>query len=163
MNPVLQKIIDDITAKVQPKDQEMYQRTVSAGLHIMFDPSTHQNMQLVQNPETRKHPEQTIAQGVSGLMYMMYIQSKKTLTIEVMSLAGAALMAHAIDFAERSLGLKFSNDMIALTTKLLVEQLFQRLGVGKEQLQQAINEGAAKIQQSGGQTPPQGALSQAGA
>ena len=149
-NQTLQRIEKEIEAKVPPDKRDGFLRTVIAGEKIMFDEKTHANMELVKNPEARKDPVRTIAQGIAGLMWLMFMQSKQKMPYEVMIFAGTVLMCKAIDFAERGLKIPFDNDMIAQTTKLLAEQLFTKLGITPEQLQEAINKGAQEIQDNQG-------------
>lgn len=149
MNKTLEQIEKEIESKVTPKNKRAFTKAVIAGEKIMFDEKTHQNMELIKNPETRNQPVQTIAKGIAGLMWVMYMQSKKSMDFEVLILSSIVLMAKAIDFAERGLKIPFDNKMIADTTKLMAQMLFQRLGISPEQLQQAITDGAADIKQNG--------------
>lgn len=74
---------------------------------------------------------------------------------EVMVYSGIVLMAHVLDFAERAYGIQVTNELVAQTTKLLAENLFKKLNVSPEQLQQLINNGAEEIRayKSGRLTP----------
>jgi hypothetical protein len=76
---------------------------------------------------------------------------------EVLIMAGTILLTKAIDFAERGYGIQFDNAMIAQSTKILAEALFNKLGISPEQLSEAIQKGKGEIEahQQGGQ--PQGA------
>lgn len=154
MNPTLiaikQKMSDSIDKIIEqgqmpPKAKQFYTNTVTAGLKIMFDPSTHANMELIKNPDSRKHPVETISQGIAGLMWLMYKQSKNTMPIAIMIIAGTSVMADAIDFAERGLGIKFDNSMIARTTQLLSENLFTKMGVSREMLKGAVEKGRQEV------------------
>jgi hypothetical protein len=155
----LKKIEAEITAKVQehaPQNFAAFKKAVLAGDKIMFDPKTHQNMELVKNPATRSDPVNTIAKGVSGLMWLMYQQSRQTMDLQVMITAGIVLMTHAIDFAERGLGIQFDGKMIGDATQTLAYLIMKRLGISPEQLGEAIQKGAGEIkQQQGGQQPQQ--------
>lgn len=157
MNPILQQIIDNIGDKVKPEDKDDFDRAVTAGKHILFDPSTHANMELIKNPDSRKDPINTISTGIAGLGYLMYVQSKKTLPPEALIPACIVLMCHVFDFAERGLGIQTDNNTIARTTEMFMQKVFEKMGVSPEQLQEAINKGAAEIQahQEGQQAPPE--------
>ncbi len=161
MNQILTNIESGILAHVSPENKQMLDKAVLAGQKIMFDPQTHANMELVKNPESRKTPVQTLSKGVAGLMWLMYMQSHKSMPPEVVVMAGTILMCKAIDFAERGLGIQFNNDMIAEAMKLLTEQLFTKMGVSPEQLQDAIQKGHNDIQSyHQDQQSKQGLLSQ---
>lgn len=134
-----------IDSQVSAKNKKLYKRVVFAGMKIMFDKKTHANMQLVQNPESRKDPVNTIASGIAGLMQLLYIQSKKTLPPEVVVMAGMTLMFKAMDFAERGLQIPINKDIINSTTKRIIELLFTKLGVSEQQLQAQIEKGRQQI------------------
>lgn len=161
MSEILNKIkqemsnnIDKIIGQGQldPKAKQWYVNTVTAGLKIMFEPETHANMELIKNPASRKNPTETISSGIAGLMWLMFQQSKKTMPTPILIMAGVTLMAEAIDFAERGLGIKFDSAMIAKTTQMVSEHLFTKLGISQEQLKEAVNKGRDEIiQHQGGQ------------
>jgi hypothetical protein len=143
MNPTLQKIRESISEKVSPQNKEAFEKAVIAGNKIMFeDENTHSHLQIVQNPAgVRQNPPQAVAQGVSGLMWVLYMQSKQTMQYEVLIMAGVVMLCEAIDFAERGLGIPFDSKMIATATKILAESLFNRLNISPEMLQEAIQKG----------------------
>jgi hypothetical protein len=145
MNPVLKKIMDDLSAKVSEQNKDAYKKTVLAGSRIIFDPKTHANLELVKNPESRKTPTQTIAKGIGNLMWLMFLQSKKMMGFEPMIMGGLTLMCEVIDFAERGLKIPFDQDMIAETSKLAVEAMFEKMGITPEDLEEAIKKGGAEI------------------
>lgn len=147
MNKILEKIQNDIAEKVTEANQQAFANTVKAGLKIMFDQNMNKQLELVKNPESRKQPIQTIANGIAGLMWAMYKKSSNKMKPEVMVMVGVVLMAHAIDFAERAYNIPFDADMIAETSKLLAERIFVKLGITQEQLQQAINQGSEEVSQ----------------
>jgi hypothetical protein len=172
MNPQLKQIEAELDAKVKqhaPEQYASFKKTVVAGDKIMFDPKTHQHMELVKNPNSRKNPVNTVANGVSGLMWVMYMQSRKTMRPEVLIMAGTVLLMHAIDFAERGLKIQFTPEMIGQATKTLAYILFKKLGISEDQLAEAIQKGASEIKQSRGgqraapeQPAPEGMLAKAG-
>jgi len=145
INATLTKIEQGITEKVTPENREAFQKAIIAGGKIMFDPKTHAHMEIVKNPAARKEPVKTVALGVSGLMWVMFMQSKRTMPIEVLIMAGTVLMTKAIDFVERGIGIPFDNDMIAQCTKILAESLFNKLGITPEQLNEAIQAGKQEM------------------
>lgn len=147
INEALTKIEQGIESKVLPKNKEAFLKAVIAGEKIMFDPKTHQNMELVKNPESRKDPVGTVAKGIAGLMWVMFMQSKQTMSYDTLIMSGIVLMTKAIDFAERGIGIAFTPQMIADTTKKMAELLMNKLGISPEQLNEAIQKGADEIQQ----------------
>lgn len=147
MNPLLAKIQEDIEAKVPQEDKEDFINTIKAGRKILYDPKTHQNLELVKNPESRKDPVNTIAKGIAGLGYVMWMQSKRQMPPDVLIPALVVLMADIMDFSEQAFGLEVSNGMVAATTKEFIAQVFVKLGVKQEHLQAAVEKGQAEIGQ----------------
>jgi len=157
MNPTLQRIEQALDEKVKQHTPDTYQdfkNAVLAGDKIMFDKNANKNLELVKNPESRKDPVNTVAKGIAGLMWLMYQQSKQSMDLAVIIQAGYVLMLHAIDFAERGLGITFDNTMIEKCGQTLAYILMQRLGIDENQLAEAIRQGQAEVQQSK-QQPPQ--------
>jgi hypothetical protein len=175
MNPILQQIEDNISKNVLPDDRKAFEHSVEAGKHILFDPQSHQNMELIKNPKSRENPAETISTGIVGLGWVMYEHSDRTLPPGGLICACIILICEVLDFSERGLGIEITNELVAQTTKLFMEKMFKKLGVQPEQLQQAIMKGKGEIQQHlagqqggepsqtpPGQTKPQGMLAQAG-
>lgn len=146
MNPILTNIISGIEQHVSKPNLPAYHNVVLAGKKILFDPTTHANMELVKNPASRKDPVNTISQGVAGLMYLMYLQSKQKMPIEVLIMAAITMMCEVYDFAETGLGVQVTPDGVANTTQQLAELLFRKLGITPEQLNHAIAVGHQEIQ-----------------
>ena len=149
MNPILTSIEQEIKAKIEkfaPEVKDAYAKVVLAGDKIMFDTKTHQHMELVKNPESRKDPVNTVSSGVTGLMWVMYQQTKRKMDNRVLIMAGTAILMHAIDFAERGLGITFSQEMIAEAAQKLAYNLFKKLGISPEQIDAAVAEGAKQVQ-----------------
>jgi hypothetical protein len=157
MNPILEKIIAGIEEHVKPENKRAYDNTVLAGKKILFDPKTHSHMQLIANPESQKDPVGTISNGVAGLIWIMYRESKNSMLPEVMIMAGITLMCDVLDFAERGLNIKIDNQMVAATTKGLTDSLFSKLKITPEQMREAVKKGRAEIMDykaKYGNTPP---------
>lgn len=168
MNPILSSIAQGISDKVRPENKQAFENAVKAGKLILFNEKTHAHMEMVKNPKSLTDPVKTVSTGVTGLAWLMYQQSKQTMKIEVMILSAIMLMCEAFDFAERGMGLQITNEMVAQTVKTLAENLFAKLGITPEQLQQQILKGHQEIidHQRGQTTPPppsapQGMLSKA--
>lgn len=144
-NPTLIKIETDINAKVPKEKQAEFDKLVIAGEKMLFDKSTHANMQLIRNPESRLHPIETISEGVVGLVWLLYIQSRRKLSIESMVYGGIFLITKVMDFAERGLGIEITNEIISQTVQRTCEKLFERLGISPKELLNAIRNGRQEI------------------
>lgn len=146
MNPILAKIQQDITREVPDEDKQAFENCVEAGKRILFDPSTHQNLELIKNPESRNDPVNTISKGVVGLGWLMYQQSERTMPPGALIPACVVLICEVYDFAERGLKIQVTNELVARTVQRFVEEMFTRLGVSPEVLQEAIIKGKGEIQ-----------------
>jgi hypothetical protein len=144
-NQMLMDIEQNIEAKVSKENKARYNKTVLAAETMLFDPKTHANMELVRNPESQKTPVQTISKGVSGLMWLLYQQSKQTLPAEVLIYAGTTTICKVLDFAERGLKLEITPQIISDTVQRTSERLFEKMGVTPDQLRNAIAQGKKEI------------------
>jgi hypothetical protein len=149
MNPILEKIQKAIEDKVPPKLKMRYNKTVIAGEKMMFG-KTHDKMALVSNPEALKDIPETVSRGVAGLMFVLFNRSNETLPLEVLIFAGVNLAIKALDFAERGKGAVVDKEVIDETFKKLTEQIFDKLGITKEQMAEAIAKGKQEIDSSKG-------------
>lgn len=147
INPILVKIQTEIEAKVSPENKKAFEKANIAVEQIMFSPKTHANMQLVKRPEmARKDIVGTVSKGVSGLMWLLYVQSKKTMKPEILVMSGIIAITKALDFAERGLGIPITPEQIAKTTKICMETLFEKMGVTPDKLAEVIANGRKEIE-----------------
>ena len=145
-NQMLIDIQRNIESKVSPENKQRYNKTVLAAETLMFDPKTHQNMELVKNPDSQQNLVETVSKGVSGLMWLLYQQSKKSLPAEVLVFAGTTTICKVLDFAERGLKLPVTPEIISQTTKRTTDKLFEQMGITPEQLKAAIAQGKQEIE-----------------
>jgi hypothetical protein len=145
-NQMLIDIQHNIESKVSPENKQRYNKTVLAAETLMFDPKTHQNMELVKNPDSQQNLVETVSKGVSGLMWLLYQQSKKSLPAEVLVFAGTTTICKVLDFAERGLKLPVTPEIISQTTKRTTDKLFEQMGITPEQLKAAIAQGKQEIE-----------------
>jgi hypothetical protein len=145
-NRMLIDIQHNIESKVSPENKQRYNKTVLAAETLMFDPKTHQNMELVKNPDSQQNLVETVSKGVSGLMWLLYQQSKKSLPAEVLVFAGTTTICKVLDFAERGLKLPVTPEIISQTTKRTTDKLFEQMGITPEQLKAAIAQGKQEIE-----------------
>jgi hypothetical protein len=144
-NQMLIDIVANIEAKVSPENKKKYSNAVAAADTMLFDPKTHANMELVKNPQSRITPVKTISTGVSGLMWLLYQQSKRTMSAEVLIYSATTVICHVLDFAERGLKMDITPEIIAQTVQQSSEKLFEKMGITPDQLKQAIAQGKKEI------------------
>lgn len=147
INPLLVKIQTEIENKVSVQNKKSFERTNIAVEKMLFEQKTHANLQMVKRPElVRRDPINTISKGVSGLMWLLYVQSKKSMKPEVLVMSGIIAITKAMDFAERGLGIPITPEQIAKTTKICIETLFEKMGVTPDKLAQVIANGRKEIE-----------------
>lgn len=146
VNKMLLDIEANIESKVSKENKERYHKTVLAADTMLFDPKTHANMQLVKNPESRTKPVETISEGVAGLMWLLYQQSKRSMPAEVLIYSGTTTICHVLDYAERGLKLDITPQIISDTVRRCSEKLFEKMGITPDQLKTAIAQGKKEVE-----------------
>ena len=150
MNPLLEKSKTSLMASAQKlfetrEEQQgddaaelmgALEDAVLAGNKIMFDPKTHAHLEIVKNPASRKDPVSTVSKGITGLCWIMYMQSKQEIDPQVLIMAGFILINDALDFVERGYGIKVDEQVLAETTKRFSEQIMEKLGITEEHLRE---------------------------
>ena len=157
-NKILKQVVDGIEQKVEPEMRGAYDRIVTAGLKIMFGEETHDMM--AKELEKEGDIATNVADGISRLIALLYVKSKETMPIPAAILASITLMAEALDFAERKMGVPVTNDVVDAAAEATAEQVLRKFGVTPENLQQLVSN--VQQGQSGAQAPtqsqPQGGL-----
>lgn len=156
-NESLQKIDEQLRAKVDPKNQKYFRKVVLAGLKAMYSKETNKDMLMVSDPKTfLKDPVSNMVKGIEGLMWTLYTHSgpekdqDPQMPLDVLILAAMILMVNAMDYAEKTLKVQFTNDMIADATLKLNERIYQHLKISPQQMSEAIQAGHDEIEKSKG-------------
>jgi hypothetical protein len=144
-NPILLKIQQDITEKVTPENKKSFDKTLIAAETVMFSPKSHANLQLVRNKNAKNDLVNSVSSGVTGLMWLLYTQSKHTMKPEVGVMAGIIVVTKSLDFAERGLDAEVTPEIIANTVRKFIESLFLKMGVTPDKLAEAIASGRKEI------------------
>ena len=96
-------LIDQMQAKVEqsvkPEDMPAFKRVVAAGMKVMFSEQTHQLM--LKELQGQGDMATKLAQGITGLMLILYKESKG-MPPQVLMPAGAWLLLEAARFIERA-------------------------------------------------------------
>lgn len=135
---LLQKAIAGIEAKLSPSDMQAYQRVVLAGLKVMFDPSTHNLM--LKSLQTSKDPATAIGVSISALVQGLYRESKNSMPINIAMMAAITLMAHEMDYMEKTMGLQVSADLIANASQATLLHTMERFGISKQKMLAAMQQ-----------------------
>jgi hypothetical protein len=144
--------------QMPPELQEPYQRVVTAGMKVMFDPkSRNQVMALLQQEGPLA---QKLGQAIAGLLLMMFEQSNKTMPPQVMIPAGVELLSHAVDLLAKA-GQQVSPQEIAAATEIFITTMLKKFNIDPNKLQEGIAQGAGRQQpaapaeQPAPEAPPQ--------
>lgn len=136
MNPLLQKTEAGIEAKIQPENKQAYMRIITAGLKVMFDQKTHQMMldQLKASDDIVKN----VAEGIAGLMAILYKESKEKMPLQAAIPASIVLMTKALDFVERTMGVEITPDLLAQCTQATSEAVLTKFGITPDMVKEAV-------------------------
>lgn len=134
--------------KLPPQLQVPMQKVVLAGMKVMFDPKTHQ---LMLDELNRPAPlDQNLADGIVGLMVILFKQSNQTMPPQVVIPAGIDLLMQAVDFIEKSGIKQIDNAIIGSATTKFIQGILAKFGLDP-------NKVFSNIQQAGASMPQQGA------
>lgn len=140
-NPLLQKTEQAILAKVKPELQSGMQRTVTAGLQVMYGSKTNlMTQQLGKSPDYAHN----VGEGAAKLLGILYQQSKKTMPLSIGVPAAMIFTCEGLDFLEKAGKLQVTPDLLSQATQEMGASVLQLFGVKPEQMQQAIAQQEAK-------------------
>lgn len=155
---------------IPPQLQKAYEKIVLAGMKVMFDPKTHE---MALKELDREGPiEDRVANGVTGLMLLLWQESNQTMPPQLVVPAATALYMQAADFMKKS-GEPMTNEQLSAGLIKTISNLLQKFGVDTQKIQQLFSGGAdpaAAMQKAGvspaeqsqmGQSAPGGILGKA--
>jgi len=124
-NPLLVKAEAAISAKVKPADKQAYTKILLAGMKVMFSKETHQ--MLIKGVEDAPDKVDMIVKSVIGILGILYKQSRGTMPIGAMVLAGNAMLMEALDFAEQSGMVTIDAPTLGTATQAYIEHIMGEL------------------------------------
>lgn len=145
-NAILQQIEQGIQAKVDPAKMNDFQRIVTAGLKIMYDPKTHPLM--VRQLSKQGDPADIAGDGAASLVALIYKESKHTMPIKEGVLASQIWLCEGLDFMAQSGKIQITNDLVARATKSLMAHILQLFKIDPRRVNQAALAGQAAQGQS---------------
>jgi hypothetical protein len=96
------QIAAEAMKELEPNMQQALKQTVNAGMKLLFDKQTHNQLFDSIRPEDEVPLENELGAGATNLMLLMYQQSKQQMPLEVIVPAGAILLAKACQFISES-------------------------------------------------------------
>lgn len=126
--------------KVTPQQQRQLLRIVAAGMKIMFDEKTHHLMlEAIDQPGPI---EQRLANGILGLIGILWRESKGSIPPELIIPAAMVLLAEAADFLNKG-GMTVTPEQFGTANERLIDMIFNQAGVSSDKIA-AAGAGAAQ-------------------
>jgi hypothetical protein len=141
-DPLIQKTIAGIDAKVPPAMQNAYQRIVTAGLKVMSSPKTNH---LLNDELDGADPAVAAGQAAVKLLGLLYRQSKGSMPVQPAMLAATTLLMYMLDYLEKAGALTIDQAVIERASKTFMQEVLKAKGVRSGDLQQMINQNASKM------------------
>ncbi|MES2942934.1 MAG: hypothetical protein V4772_08700 [Pseudomonadota bacterium] len=146
-NDIIKKAEASIDQKVKPADKEAYNKIVIAGMKVMF--SKEMNGELLDGLRQSQDPAITAAEGIIGILGLLYKQSRNTMPIVPMMMAGMSLLLQGLEFAEQAGIMQVTPQTIDVATQHYIESLLTKLGITQEKLGGMLEKIGPMVQQSG--------------
>ena len=122
--------------QIPPDLQRAYDKTVLAGMKLMFSKETHQ---LMLKEFEREGPlSKRLGEGVAGMMLMLFQESNRSLPPQVLIPAGTDLLVQAADFIKKSGLEKVTNKDIADGLEIMIGVLFEKFGISTDKVLQMV-------------------------
>lgn len=136
MNPKLKQYEAGIEENIKPEDKDAYDRIVTSGANMINDDEFDEEMMAILSAEGELADK--IADGVARLVSVLHVSSQGKMPIGPTIAASYTFMIYALDIAERRLGEKITDDIIADTALKTISVVGPLLGITKEKLQAAM-------------------------
>lgn len=122
--------------QIPPDLQRAYDKTVLAGMKLMFSKETHQ---LMLKEFEREGPlAKRLGEGVAGMLLMLFQESNRSLPPQVLIPAGTDLLVQAADFVKKSGLEKVTNKDIADGLEIMIGVLFDKFGISTDKVLQMV-------------------------
>lgn len=135
-NPLLQKTEEAISAKVPANMKNAFQRIITAGLKVMYDPKT--NDMMAKQLKEQGDPAEIAGAGVAKLLGLLMNQSKGTMPMNAAIPAATVLLCEGLDFMEQAKVVKVDNEVLSRAMQSMSSTFLQMMGVTPEKFQQML-------------------------
>lgn len=113
-------------ANIPPELQKQYKALIVAGKTIMYSPQTHDLMQ-----QTLSGPDpmaKKLAMGITGLMVLIWNESKGSVNPKLVIPVATALMAEAVDYIEKTGMAQITNQDVSQALTLMIPMIVKKIG-----------------------------------
>lgn len=135
-NPLLKQAQTKIESGVQ--DRDAYNRIVQAGTKVIYDKATF--TELSKEIRQAQDPVTEIAEGMIGILGILYKQSRKTMPIPAMVMAGMSLLLDALDFAEQAGLVKIDKAQLNKATTHYLNSLLPKFGLTPDKIDATLGQ-----------------------
>lgn len=156
-NPLIIKTSENIEKGVKPQDRQAYDKIVMAGKKVMYSQQTHQ--ELMQGLDQEPNKIKAVAEGIVGVLGMLFKQSRNTMPVTPMIQAGMTLMLDALDFLEQAGMIQVREAELDAATKSYMDAIMPKVGITPQMMQGVLSktqgvmqdpQRMAQVQQSAG-------------
>lgn len=135
-NPLLKQAQAKIESGVQ--DRDAYNRIVQAGTKVIYDKATFS--ELSKSIRQAQDPVTEIAEGMIGILGILYKQSRKTMPIPAMVMAGMSILLDALDFAEQAGLVKIDKTQLNKATTHYLNSLLPKFGLTPDKIDATLGQ-----------------------
>lgn len=135
-NPLLKQAQAKIESGVQ--DRDAYNRIVQAGTKVIYDKATFS--ELSKSIRQAQDPVTEIAEGMIGILGILYKQSRKTMPIPAMVMAGMSILLDALDFAEQAGLVKIDKAQLNKATTHYLNSLLPKFGLTPDKIDATLGQ-----------------------
>lgn len=134
MNPLLQQTQQGILQKIKPELKAPLERTVAAGLQVMYAKPEVLIQQLSKSPDFAH----SVGEGAAKLVGVLFSQSKNTMPINIAVPAATFFMCEGLDFLEKAGKVQVTSELLAEATQDMSASVLQLFGVTQDKMKQAM-------------------------
>lgn len=131
-NPMIIKAEAAVDAKVSAADKQAYDKIVLAGMKVMFSKETHG--ELLKGLQESQEPLKTAVEGIIAIIGILFKESRNTMPVGPMILAGQSLLMEALDFMDEAGMIQVTPDMLGQATQMYIETLLPKIGLTPERM-----------------------------
>lgn len=163
-DPFLKSTMKQIDAAIPPELKRDYLAVVNAGLSIMFNKSTHQEMvDYLQKVKSAQYNPTMIAHGVVKLISIIHRESKGQMNVGVAPAAALVLLLYVLEYMEKTQKFDVTKEVLAETSMQVMAGLNTLFGMTDQKIHEAVKRGSGPeaTSASPGQSVPPGPQSAA--
>jgi len=134
-NPLLEQVIQAVSAKVAPDQKKAFDRIILAGMRLMYADETEA---MLKKQIASAEPPIAAGQGAAKLVGLMLAKSKGTAPMKAMMPGGVVLTCEALDFMEKAGKVQLTPDIVSEAVQEFGSAVLQVIGVTPEKLEQMM-------------------------